>query len=281
MAAAVSFVLLTFGAAIGLSFVSPWSNAGASTRVIASIAIFWTMAQQIGAAMIGGYIAGRMRSRWGELNEHEVEFRDGLHGGLVWAVGLIISVALAFSTVGAVAKSGLDAVGRAASIAAENPDVLGYQADALLRSAGVRVAAAPSSPASPSSATSPTSAPPQAASNQQRDEIVRILGKSVAAGGLSDQDSSYLAALVSQRTGLSQSDAEKRVRDAYAEASHATKEAADKARRAAILTGFVTATGLLVALAAAWWAAQRGGHHRDNSIPARFYTRPARKQPLA
>jgi hypothetical protein len=290
MAAAVSFVLLTFGAAIGLSFVSPWSNAGASTRVIASIAIFWTMAQQIGAAMIGGYIAGRMRSRWGELNEHEVEFRDGLHGGLVWAVGLIIAAGLAFSTVGAVAKSGLDAVGRAASIAAENPDVLGYQADVLLRSAGVRVAAAPSSPASPSSATaqaatpsatSLTSAPPQAGTNQQRDEIVRILGKSVAAGGLSDQDSSYLSALVSQRTGLSQADAEKRVRDAYAEASHATKEAADKARRAAILTGFVTATGLLVALAAAWWAAQRGGHHRDNSIPARFYTRPARKQPLA
>jgi hypothetical protein len=292
MAAAVSFVLLTFGAAIGLSFVSPWSNAGASTRVIASIAIFWTMAQQIGAAMIGGYIAGRMRSRWGELNEHEVEFRDGLHGGLVWAVGLIIAAALAFSTAGAVAKSSLDAVGRAASIVAEDPGILGYQADVLLRSTGARVAAgsAPSSPALPGSATtqaatpsaaSPASTPPQAATNQQRDEIVRILGKSVAAGGLSDQDSSYLAALVSQRTGLSQSEAEKRVKDAYAETSRATKEAADKARRAAILTGFVTAAGLLVALGAAWWAAQRGGHHRDNSVPARFYTPTVRKQPLA
>jgi hypothetical protein len=35
------------------------------------------MAQQIGAAMVGGYVAGRMRSRWDQITEHEVEFRDG------------------------------------------------------------------------------------------------------------------------------------------------------------------------------------------------------------
>src|SRR5450755_4497876 len=84
-AAAISFVLLTFGAAIGLSATSPWPNSGASTKVIASIAVFWAMAQQIGAFMAGGYVAGRMRSRWHEPTEHEIEFRDGLHGGLVWA----------------------------------------------------------------------------------------------------------------------------------------------------------------------------------------------------
>ena len=269
MAAALSFVLLTFGAAIGLSFVSPWANAGASTKVIASLAVFWTMAQQIGAAMVGGYVAGRMRSRWGETTEHEVEFRDGLHGGLVWAVGIIISAALLLSTAGAVARTGAEVGGRLASAAAANADPLAYQADVLLRSPRV-AAAAPGAPQ------------PAATTGDQRAEVARknLRLLSVATGGLPDADRSYLAGIVSQRTGLSQPEAEKRVSDAYAEASRAAKEAADKARRAGILTGFVTATGLLVGLGAAWWAAQRGGHHRDNSIPARFFT-PAQRRSIA
>ena len=61
LAAAISFVLLTFGAAIGLSATSPWPNSGASAKVIASVAVFWAMAQQIGAFMAGGYVAGRDR----------------------------------------------------------------------------------------------------------------------------------------------------------------------------------------------------------------------------
>ena len=66
LAAAISFVLLTFGAAIGLSATSPWPNSGVSAKVLASIAVFWAMVQQIGAFMAGGYVAGRMRSRWHE-----------------------------------------------------------------------------------------------------------------------------------------------------------------------------------------------------------------------
>src|ERR1700745_1653133 len=78
LAAALSFVLLTFGTAIGLSATSPWPNSGLSTKVVASIAVFWILAQQIGSLMAGGYVAGRMRSRWHESG-HEAEFRDGLH----------------------------------------------------------------------------------------------------------------------------------------------------------------------------------------------------------
>jgi hypothetical protein len=267
MAAALSFVLLTFGAAIGLSFVSPWANVGASTKMIASLAVFWTMAQQIGAAMVGGYVAGRMRSRWGETTEHEIEFRDGLHGGLVWAVGIIISAALLLSTAGAVTRTGAEVGGRLASAAAANADPLAYQADVLLRSPRTAVAA----PGAPQLATT---------TGDQRAEVARILAKSVTTGTLPDADRSYLAGIVSQRIGLSQPEAEKRVSDAYAEVSRAAKEAADKARRAAILTGFVSAAGLLVALGAAWWAALRGGHHRDNSIPARFFT-PAQRRSIA
>ena len=72
LAAALSFVLLAFGTAIGLSFVSPWPDASMPIWLITSVAIFWTMAQQIGAAMAGGYVAGRMRSRWGEASEDEL-----------------------------------------------------------------------------------------------------------------------------------------------------------------------------------------------------------------
>src|ERR1700704_4792296 len=116
LAAAISFVLLTFGTAIGLSATSPWPNSGASAKVIASIAVFWAMAQQIGAFMAGGYVAGRMRSRWHEAG-HEAEFRDGLHGGLVWAVGVVIGAALFLSTAGSVAKTGAEVAGGAAAMA--------------------------------------------------------------------------------------------------------------------------------------------------------------------
>lgn len=269
MAAAISFVLLTFGTAIGLSFVSPWANVGASTKVIASLAVFWTMAQQIGAAMVGGYIAGRMRSRWGETTEHEVEFRDGLHGGLVWAVSIIISAALLLSAAGAVVRTGTEAAGRVAAATVANADPLAYQADVLLR----RTAAAPAGATPPAQAAVTQNA-------DQRAEVFRILAKSVGAGGLSEADRNYLAGLIGQRAGLPPPEAEKRVSDVYADASRAAKEAADKARRAAILSGFVIVAGLLVALGAAWWAAQRGGHHRDNSIPARFVT-PAYRRPIA
>ena len=91
IASALSVVLLTFGSAIGLSFTSPWSDGRLSAKWVASLAVFWTLSQQIGAAIAGGYVAGRMRSRWAGTAEHEVEFRDGLHGGLVWALSVIIS----------------------------------------------------------------------------------------------------------------------------------------------------------------------------------------------
>src|SRR5204863_9337986 len=74
LAAAISFVLLTFGTAIGLSATSPWPNSGLSAKVIASPAVFWAMAQQIGSNMVGGDVAGRLASRRHEGGD-EAEFR--------------------------------------------------------------------------------------------------------------------------------------------------------------------------------------------------------------
>jgi len=250
LAAALSFVFLTFGTAIGLSATSPWPNSGLPARVIASLAIFWTMVQQIAAFMAGAYVAGRLRSRWQEAAQEEVEFRDGLHGGLVWAVGIMIGAALLMATAGAVARTGAEITGRTAvAAAASTTNPMDSVLDTMLR---------------PAAATSPRS--PSQSGDDPRPQVSRMLSSAVAAGSLSEPNRAYLAQLVAQRTGIPQEEAAKRVDEALG----AAREAANKARRAAILTGLVTAISLMVSLAAAWWAAVKGGEHRDNAIPATF-----------
>jgi len=274
LAAAISFVLLTFGAAIGLSATSPWPNSGLSAKVIASLAVFWAMAQQIGSIMLGGYVAGRMRSRWHEPG-HEAEFRDGLHGALVWAVAVLISASLVFMTAGMAASTGADIAGKAAGSLVGTTDPMDAVLDTMLGPTATAQAAAPGAPA----AGPPTSARPRAANaatgDGTRAEASRILASSVASGSITSENRTQLAQLVAQRTGVSQQEAERRV-DA---AVNSARAAADKARRAAILTGFVTAAGLLLSLAAGWWAAMRGGHHRDTSVPARFVFGQRRRTP--
>jgi hypothetical protein len=259
-AAALSFVFLTFGAAIGLSVVSPWPSSGVSARTFSALAIFWTVAQQIGAFLAGGYVAGRMRARWAELNSDEVEFRDGMHGALVWALGIVIGAMLVFAAAGTATRVATDAVAKAASVAALNTDPLAYYTDALLRPGATR-------PATPGGAAQ-TPARVEPVSPETKAELTRIVSRSIANGSLADADKTYLATVVSQRTGLPQAEAEKRVTDTYAEANRAVRDAANKARRTAVLGGLVTGISLLLSLAAAWWAAQRGGHHRDNQVPA-------------
>ncbi len=268
LAAAISFVLLTFGTAIGLSATSPWPNSGAAAKVIASLAVLWTMMQQIGAFMAGGYVAGRMRSRWHEPTQHEVEFRDGLHGGLVWAVGIVIGAALLMATAGAAARTGADVVGKVAGVAAASGDPMDSVLDNMLRPTSVAQAGTSTGPTAPAAAPAPTSPRPRAAGNadETRTEMARVLASAVASGSLSEQNRNYLVQLVAQRSGLPPQEAERRVNEAFT----AAREAVDKARKAAILAGFVTAASLVISFGAAWWAAMRGGQHRDNQVPARF-----------
>src|SRR5215471_10510218 len=275
LAAALSFVLLTFGSAIGLSTTSPWPNSGLSTRVVGSLAVFWTMAQQIGSVMAGGYVAGRMRSRWHEKG-HEAEFRDGLHGALVWAVGVLISAVLVFATVGAVARTGANVAATVAgsvtgSITSSSAGIDAVL-DTMLRPTNTAQAGAPTAPT-----TTTGGANRGGASEDTRAEMSRILAGSVTTGSITPESRTRLAQLVSQRTGVAQQEAERRVDDAV----KAARAAADKARHAAILTGFVTAAGLIISLGAGWWAAVRGGHHRDTSVPARFTFGDRRRVPVS
>ena len=102
--------------------------------------------------------------------------------------------------------------------------------------------------------------------SEARAVIARTLTAAAAAGELTPAQKRSLAQIVSERTGLSQADAEKRVDQAYKDAVAAV----DTARKAAVLTALATATALLAGLLAAWFAAQNGGRHRDENIPARL-----------
>jgi len=245
-AAALSFVLLTAGAAIGLSLVSPYPSQSYG-RWAATLATGWVLVVTIGSFLVGGYIAGRMRLTWGEGNPDEVDFRDGVHGFLAWSLSILIGGFLAFIA-GTTTTLVSAQVGRASVYSSERGSVLTPTVDILLRGS------------QGTSATTPS------ASADLRDEVTRVLVASVSAGQLTDADRAYLAQVVAQRAAVPAPEAEKRVGDAYAEAGRVV----DEARKATVLLGLVTTTALLFGLAAAWYAAQRGGHHRDHNIPAKF-----------
>src|SRR6185437_15001279 len=63
VAAALSLTLLALGAGFGLLSVSPWSHAAAASAV-GTPAIIWLIVIQIAASGMGGYIAGRLRTKW-------------------------------------------------------------------------------------------------------------------------------------------------------------------------------------------------------------------------
>jgi len=104
-AAALSLALLALGAGTGLSAISPWSSTGASASAVGAGAIIWLIVIEILASAMGGYVAGRLRTKWVNVHTHEVYFRDTAHGFLVWCVGLVMMAAFlataAASVVGA------------------------------------------------------------------------------------------------------------------------------------------------------------------------------------
>src|SRR4051812_12452311 len=91
LASAISILMFTFGTGIGLSMVSPWEGEGASTTAYFITLALWTLWVVVSSFMAGGYITGRLRRRIGDSTEHESDVRDGSHGLLVWALGLLIA----------------------------------------------------------------------------------------------------------------------------------------------------------------------------------------------
>jgi hypothetical protein len=245
VAAALSLILLALGTGIGLSSVSPWSGAGASASTIGATAIVWFILMQLIAYSMGGYLAGRLRTRWVNVHTHEVYFRDTAHGFLVWAVGLVLTAA--FLTSAGAALAG--AAARASATAEESGGAAAhrpfspseYFVDMLLRS------------------NSPASSQDTAAA---RGEVALIFANGIREGSIPPSDSRYLAQVVAARTGASEQDAEKRVEDVFAQA----QQAADNARKTFAHSMYWTFLALLVGAFCASFAATIGGSQRDHVV---------------
>jgi hypothetical protein len=240
-AAALSLVLLALGTGIGLSAVSPWTYRGASASMVSVGAIIWLIIVQILASAMGGYLAGRLRTKWVNVHTHEVYFRDSVHGFLVWCVGLVITAAFLASAAASVA--GGSAVGMAAATTAGQDNPNAYFVDSLFRSNG------------------PTTDRVDAS---VRAEVGFILARGVQAGDLSPADRTYLAQLVSARTGLNQAEAQQRVSAVFDE----TRQAADNARKAVAHSLYWTFLALLIGQFCASYAATFGGRQRDRLTAA-------------
>jgi hypothetical protein len=257
-AAGVSLILLFIGAGLGLSVTSPWSQQGAGAGAIAVAAILWLGFTQIIASWLGGYLAGRLRTKWVNLHDHEVTFRDTAHGLITWALATVITALIASSAIGSAVSGGTKALGTAAtaatSVVGEASGPITSAADSLFRSSD----AAPASP-------------PQASDPALRQEASRIFTDAVRGDGqLASADSRYLAQLVAQRAGLSPDQAQQRVDATYnevklkvQEAQVKAKQAADKARKDSAYTALWLAIALLIGAFVASLSATYGGRARD------------------
>ena len=274
-AIAVSAVLAVLGSAIGLASVSPWSNTGASVTAIGMGAAIWLIVMQWFASAFGGYLTGRLRTKWAAMGTDEVFFRDTAHGFLAWALATVFVIAFTAS----VAGGGAASVAMVASGAAQGgvqaaADPNAYFVDALFRrapateeAAGIRPTTTDTAAGSTTSgfgASGTTSPSPMAASASSeataadREASGRILTRSIGSDMAGD-DRTYLAEMVARDTGLSQADAEARVDRVMASA----KENAEAAREAATTFSFMTALSLAIGAFIAAAAGALGGRHRD------------------
>lgn len=250
-ASAVSLLLLAFGAGIGLASVSPWPNAGATATTFAISTAIWLIIVQWIASGMGGYLTGRLRTKWTGTHSHEVFFRDTAHGFLAWSVATLMTAVIVASASSSLVSGGAHALAGGASGASQgvsqsNPvDPTAYLVDTLFRS---------------------DKPDPNASTTDIKAETTRILVSSVRNGAMNPADRTYLAQLVAARTGVSQQDAEKRVDAMNAQAKAAAdraRAAADAARKAGSQLAFFTSFSMLIGAFIASVSATLGGQQRD------------------
>jgi hypothetical protein len=243
---ALSLLLLALGAGLGFSSVSPWSNSGVSARTFNIGVGLYLIVMAMVASTIGGYLAGRLRTKWAGVHTHEVFFRDTAHGFLAWAFAAVLSAAFLASAASHLATGASVGLGQAVGTAAANQSLLdgvpvNNFVDTLLR-ADPAANRPPMDPAA-------------------RGEILRIFTVGLRDGELAASDRAYLAQVVAARTGLSQAEAEKRVTDVTIQA----KTALDNVRSAAAHLSLWLTASLLIGAFCASLAATEGGQLRDGT----------------
>ena len=240
---ALTIVLLAFGTGLGLSVVSPWAGAGVSATTFKIGTGLYLVVIAMLSSSIGGYIAGRLRTRWIGVHSDEVYFRDTAHGFIAWAfasvLGAVLLASPASSLIGGAASGATQAT---ASAASQSSPMDGY-VDTLLR----------------------TDAPPAqnaGPAQDSRPEMLRLFSSSFRNGGdLKPADRDYVSKVVAARTGLSQADADKRVNDVVTQ----IKADTDAARKAAAQLAFWLTASLLIGAFCASLAATEGGGLRDRT----------------
>jgi hypothetical protein len=233
--------LLTLGSGLGFASISPWAYSGASAAAFTTVAAIWIVIVQWISAGFGGYITGRLRSKWADTRTHEVFFRDTAHGFVTWALATSIVAILAAS-----ATFWMIAEGTHAAATPTGMMVSPYEVDTLFRGAQAN-----------SSVT------------DERAEATRILAKGIIAGVVPGEDRSYLAKLIATRTGMPQDDAQKRVDAVVArvqEADVKVRLAANTARKAAAAASLVTALAMVIGAFIACVAAALGGYERNQDF---------------
>jgi hypothetical protein len=242
-AAALAFVLHSFAAAIGLAVSSTaptWRDASLALQLLSGL---YLVLVAIAAFGVGGYIAGRMRAPI-DASDDEVEFRDGTHGLLVWAIAMVITVLLtsaaAQSLTRLAAPSGGPS-GTAQSVAGEN--IIAFDLDRLFRA---------------------EKRSPNADLSYARSEAARILLTTASHRGIQSDDRAYLVRLTAANTGLAAPEAEKRVDTIITQA----RDNIRKARRAGVILAFMAGAAAMLGAAIAWFAACAGGRDRDGTAPS-------------
>ncbi len=256
VASAVSFILLTFGSAIGLSMTSAEEGESASLFWIAIVGGLWILWVQIIASFAGGYLTGRMRRRVGDASEYESDIRDGSNGVVTWALATLVAAGIAWSGLQAAASTVGQTAGAAAQAAAETLDPTEMLVDRTLRGR-------PDAPA---------------LSEADRTAVLRMLTAAATSDqGLDQGDRDYLVATVAQRAGIPPEEAQTRVDQAVAQAQEIeaqARAAAERARHASIVAAFLTAAALAIGAAVAYYAATLGGSHRDKQTIVEGWYRP-------
>jgi hypothetical protein len=256
-AAALALLLIAFGAGLGLSAVSPWSDSGVSASTFKTGTGIYLVCVAVMSSAVGGYLAARLRSKWAGAHMHEVFFRDTAHGFIAWALATLLSATALSSVTGYLANGAAAGVGGAAAQAIRSVNPADIYVDKLFRPDTAQPASAPGS--SPAAGNPIPAAPSGANSNQSRAEVLRLWTASFQ--DLSAADKAYVAQVVAARTGMSQADAEKRVNDVIVEA----KTAADTARKGAAKLSFWLTAAMLFGAFAASLAAVEGGSLRDGT----------------
>jgi hypothetical protein len=236
-AAALAFILHAFAGAIGISLASTaptWRDASFALVLLSGLYLIVVALVSFG---FGAFVAARIRAPLVGTAD-DMEFRDGMHGLIVWALATLLTGLLAIALVQATPQlAAPSASAPSTSVAGEN--IIAYDLDRLFRS----------------------ERRPQGLVNMDypRAEAARILLTASSHRGLQPDDRTYLARLVSAMTGLGQPEAERRVDSVLTMA----KENISRARRSAVILGFMVGAAALLGALAAWFAACAGGRQRD------------------